>query len=155
MFMNTDTELLVSCGVKTPSEIKYTYDDETLSMIEKYNAFWKDYVELCKKHGLMLESEDSYCGLDIVDNTFDGTESPFFNEDMMRRLSLEYKLARERWREWSDEKWNEECIKVFGEVVDFDIWGYLESDDMPPERFGSPALRKMIKEYQERRNEER
>ena len=153
MYKNLSTELLVSCGVKTPSEIKYTYDDDTLAMTERYNAFWKDYVELCRKHGLMLESEDPYYGLNIVDNTFAGTEPPYFNEDTMPRLSLEYKLANEHYHEWDDEKWNEECIKVFGEVVDFDIWSYLESNNMPPERFGSPALRKMIKEYQERRNQ--
>ena len=153
MYKNLWTELLVSCGVKTPSEIKYTYDDDTLAMTERYNAFWKDYVELCRKHGLMLESEDPYCGLNIVDNTFDDIEPPYFNEKTMQPLSQEYKLALERYHEWSDERWVEECIKVFGEDVDFDIWGYLESDVMPPKRFGSPALRKMIREYQKRRSQ--
>lgn len=153
MYRNLSTELLVSCGVKTPSEIKYTYDDDTLAMMEKYNAFWKDYVDICRKHGLKLQSSDPYCGLHIVDNTFDGTEPPYFNEKNMQPFSQECKLANKRFLEWSDEQWDEECIKVFGEDVDFDIWGYLESDVMPPKRFGSPALRKMIKEYQKRRNQ--
>ena len=153
MYRNLSTELLVSCGVKTPSEIKYTYDDDTLAMTEKYNAFWKDYVDICRKHGLELQSDDPYCGLHIVDNTFDGTEPPYFNEKTMQPLSQEYKLAQERFLKWSDEQWDEECIKVFGEDVNFDIWSYLESDVMPPKRFGSPALRKMIKEYQKNRKQ--
>lgn len=33
---------------------------------EKEDAFITDFIALCKKYGLALESDDPYCGLNVV-----------------------------------------------------------------------------------------
>jgi len=36
-------------------------------MIDNTKAFLKEYISLCEKHQLELESDDPYCGLGVVE----------------------------------------------------------------------------------------
>ena len=54
--------------------------------LEKLKAFINDYSELCKKYGLALQSDDHYCGLEIVD----------LDKDMLEYLRMwVYRLAED------------------------------------------------------------
>lgn len=45
--------------------------------MSKEECFIKEYIELCKKHKLQMQSEDPYCGLETAQ--YDGSECFIIN----------------------------------------------------------------------------